>query len=177
MTEAPASITLHSSWRGIVAAFAGSSLLLLAGATGVAVTGWRVFPTSLLALGVVFVAGVAADYPIASTFTADGVERRALLRRHRIAWERVDQLSRARPGLLGNVRRMVLGGLVAVIGRRRYLLVDQVESGPEHDRLEAVLGEWGRQLELDRLTRPSDDVTPTWVYRRPRWAPDEAPDR
>ena len=165
----PDAVTLHSSWRGIALSFVGSGFLagvaiFVALANGI---GW--FTGVLLAVGLVIFGGIAFDYPIASTFAADRVERRSLLRRHRIGWDGVDQLTRTRPGFAAGPRRFMPGGLVAIVGRRRYLLTDQPESGEEHDRLVAVLEPWSKQLGLKGLRRPSDQVAPTWLYRRRRW--------
>ncbi|MFK8024621.1 MAG: hypothetical protein AB8G26_11730 [Ilumatobacter sp.] len=67
-------------------------------------------------------------------------------------------------------RNLAPGGLVAKVGRRRYLLVDQCESLDEYKRLEALLGEQARSILFEDLIVPSEDVDPTWTYRRSRWA-------
>lgn len=166
----PTEVTLHSSWRGIVGSFLGALIIaglgLLAGFGG----RWNVLSVSLCVVGAVFVIGVAVDYPVASTFDTDGVVRRTLLRRQSLRWERVTHLTRARPGMAASLGKMSLGGLVARIGRRRYLLVDQPESGTEYDELEQVLAAAGSDVpDIDRVIRPGDAVSPTWIYRRRRW--------
>ena len=137
----PSSVTLHSSWRGVAASGLGATAVFGAGMVGVVLGGWRLLPTGLLALGTLFLATVLFDYPVATTFDSDGVTRRMLLRRHRIGWDRIDQLTRSRPGFASNLRGVRHGGLTAAVGRRRYLLVDQPESPEEYDVVCAVAGE------------------------------------
>ena len=127
-------------------------------------------PLVVLCVGVLFLGSAMFDYPVACRFTVDGVERRALLRRHRISWDRVDQITRARPGIAG-VRKLAPGGLAVKVGRRRYLLVDQCESISEFDALCALLDERGEALGLDELVFPQTETDPTWTYRRRRWQP------
>lgn len=167
-------VTLHSSWRGIGASIAGGLTVLGLGLLGFAAAGRvAVFPAVLVAAGTLFVLVTLLDYPVASTFTADGVERRMVLRRQFIAWGRVRQLTRTRPGLVGGLRKLTLGGLVAAVGRRRYLLVDQLESLPEFNAVIDVLGDdTAEALSLDTMTRPPEETNPTWLYRRHKWAPD-----
>lgn len=167
--QADEAITLHSSWRGVVGSFAGATLLAVIGLSVLASNGLTVVSGLLTFVGVGVLFGVAFDYPIASTFDGDGVVRRALLRRHRMRWDEVRQLTRARPGVVAGMRGLVPGGLVALVGRRRYLLVDQTESGAEYDQLEELLGDLAEALSIDTLRRPPDTVNPTWVYRRAHW--------
>ncbi|MEM1335131.1 MAG: hypothetical protein AAGG08_16900 [Actinomycetota bacterium] len=166
------SITIHSSWRGIISSFIGASFVLIVASIVVAVNGVSTGTSIVLAVGVLFVVGVLADYPIASTFDRHGVTRRAVMRRHRLAWDRVDQLTRTRPGIVAQRRKVVQGGLTAVVGRRRYLLVNHVESLGEHELLDDVLAD--HDLAFGLLLRPPDDVPPTWLYRRAHWKPDSA---
>ena len=163
------SVTLHSSWKGVASSFIGSLIVFAAGAASAALGGstgsWIFF-----AVGVVLVVGVFLDYPVAARFDRDGVTRRALVRRHRIEWESVGQLTRARPGIAAAARNLNPGGLTAKVGPRRYLLVDQCESRSEFDALMRVFG--GREnLGLDDLIVPPAGVDPTWTYRRSRWQP------
>ena len=131
---------------------------------GPSVVSWAVFMFGTLALAV-----VVFDYPIASTFGPDAVVRRAMFRRHRIEWDRVDQLTRSRPSIIGGFRGLRPGGLVAKIGRRRYLLVDQCESLAEFEELSAVLHELHGALAIDEMIVPPAATDPTWTYRRSRW--------
>lgn len=165
-------ITIHSSWRGVLTSFLGAGLLTLVGAIAVSSNGWRLLPAAILVGGMVLLVGAIFDYPIAATFDRCGVTRRSLVRRHRIEWDDVDQLTRTRPGIFTLRRKVVQGGLTAALGRRRYLLTDAVESLNEHEVLARVLEQ--HDLEFDRLLRPPDDVPPTWLYRRRKWRPDTA---
>ena len=150
-------LTLHSSWRGIIASFVGGAFPLAIGFT---------------VAGAAVLLGLAIDYPIASTFDQAGVTRRALARRQRLDWGRVRQLSRTRSRGLRKSGGGLPGGLVAVVGRRRYLLVDQPEGGVEYDDLERLLGDQGSRLEIDLVMRPNNDAASTWLYRRRRWRPE-----
>ncbi|NND75605.1 MAG: hypothetical protein HKN44_11430 [Ilumatobacter sp.] len=164
------SITLHSSWRGITMSTVGALAVLLIGALAVSGNGFVVLPTLILALGTLMVCAVVFDYPVASTFTPDAVVRRAMLRSHRIEWDRVDQLTRARPSLTSGLRQLKPGGLTAKVGRRRYLLVDQCESMSEFDELSEILEGRFVELAIDEMIVPPDSTDPTWTYRRKHWA-------
>lgn len=174
----PTEITLHSSWRGLVASSIGAGVILLAGVAGVLLGGWRFFPTLVLALGLFLSAVVLFDYPVATRFTAEGFERRMPLRHQRFGWDRVRQLTRARPGVTANLRGLEHGGLAAAVGRRRYLLVDQPESPEEFDVVYALVGdERAHDMGLHNRLRPHDGTNPTWIYRRSKWAPDSTTGR
>ena len=129
---------------------------------------------ALLVVGAVLVVGVLADYPVATTFTPDGFRRRMVLRHQTVAWHRVSQLTRVRPGVTRNLRGLSHGGLAAAVGRRRYLLVDQPESPDEFDALYELVGERAEDLGLSGRIRPDDGTPPTWIYRRSKWAPENA---
>ena len=139
MAEPADELTLHSSWRGIVASGAGALIVTLIGVLVIATNGAAVLSVIVAVLGLGFMATVLFDYPVASTFSTGGVERRMMLRRQHLPWDRVRQLSRGRPGLTKGVRGLRHGGLVAVVGRRRYLLVDQCESRAEYDALAPIV--------------------------------------
>ena len=120
------------------------------------------------------------DIPIASTFTTHGVQRRTVLRRHRLTWRDGDQLTRARPSLMRAGRSLAHGGLVLRRGRRRYLLVDRAESVAEFDALMRLLvtpGEPCEELASATVPPPAETSPPTWLYRRRAWRPDDASDR
>jgi hypothetical protein len=176
LTVATESVTLHTSWRGIVTSAAGAFIVLLAGVLVVAAAGFRVLPTLVLVAGVAATLIVLFDYPIAVTFDADGLTRRTLLRRQRIRWSAIDQLSRSRPSFVAGIRNLAHGGLVAVVGRRRYMLVDRCESPDEFAELERILDPIDDSI-LERVPRPHPAATPTWLYRRARWAPEQPSDR
>jgi hypothetical protein len=176
LTVATDSVTLHTSWRGIVTSTAGALIVLVAGVIVVAAVGFRVLPTLVLVAGVAATLIVLFDYPIAVTFDADGLTRRTLLRRQRMHWSSIDQLSRSRPGVVAGVRKLAHGGLVAVVGRRRYMLVDRCESLDEFAELERILDPIDEGI-LERVPRPHLAAGPTWLYRRARWAPEQPSDR
>lgn len=166
-----ASVTLHSSWKGIVMSSIGALLVFGFGLATTISTGGKTVPVIMLVLGSVFLVSVLFDYPVSSTFTVDGVERRPLLRRHRIAWDRVDQLTRARPSIAGMFKGLTPGGMSAKIGRRRYLLVDQCESWAEFDAVRELLDDRYETLGIDEMVQPTIETDPTWTYRRRRWMP------
>lgn len=163
------SITLHSSWRGITLSMVGALAVFLVGSIAVGANGFTPIPTVILVLGTVMVCAVVFDYPVASTFGRDDVVRRAMLRTHRIRWDRVDQLTRARPSLTSGLRQLKPGGLTAKVGRRRYLLVDQCESEAEFDELSELLDARFVELAIDEMIVPPAGIDPTWTYRRKRW--------
>lgn len=162
---------LHSSWSGIVLTATGAGLMCVFTALLVwgGALGWVLGAAGLLT--VVSVGVVLFDLPIASEFTPDGVTRRAPLRHQHLAWDRVHRLSRHRKSLARSRAEQAGGGLVAEIGRRRYALVDRMESAIEFDDLRRVLGERSELLGLDQLRRPPDGRSPTWLYRRRQWRP------
>lgn len=176
MIVAADSVTLHTSWRGIVTSAAGAFIVLAAGVLVVAAVGFRVLPTLVLVAGLIATLIVLFDYPIAVTFDADGLTRRTPLRRQRMQWSAIDQLSRSRPGIVAGVRKLAHGGLVAVVGRRRYMLVDRCESPDEFAELERLLDPIDEGI-LASVPRPHLAAAPTWLYRRARWAPDQPRDR
>ncbi|PIE31571.1 MAG: hypothetical protein CSA55_05415 [Ilumatobacter coccineus] len=158
----------------------GALVLAGAGTYGVVVSGWRPIVTLLFVVGWIGVAVMLLDYPVASTFTSQGVVRRMILRRAFYPWRDGDSLSRARPRALRFDRRYEHGGLVLMRGRRRYLLVDRLESEGEYDDLVDVVeveGTPGDEVMASMLSRPSSKVPPTWLYRRTKWRPDWATGR
>lgn len=164
------SITLHSSWKGLLASSAGAAMVIVLGMIPLVVNGSSVGGWLLLTVGMLLLLVVFADYPVASEFDADGVTRRPLLRRQRIVWENVDQLTRTRPGIAAAARKLNPGGLSVKVGWRKYLLVDQCESSAEFEELAEMLAASGHDVGLDHLVRPPVGVDPTWTYRRGKWA-------
>jgi hypothetical protein len=165
-------ITIHSTWRGICGGLLGAAGILGAGAFGVAHVGFRVLPTIILVVGLFLSTVMLGDFPVSSRFTPVGVERRMLLRRQWFDWEEVKQLSRARPSIGRLDRGIEHGGLALVQGRRRYLLVDRLESCAEFERMVEVVDSGASDVGTDMLLRPGAKVPPTWLYRRRRWRPD-----
>ncbi len=173
MAPRPSSVTLHSSWRGLVLGAIGAAIVASAGLYSTVRTGGAIGSILLLFAGAALSAVVLFDLPVSSRFDRDGVQRRPIGRRQFIRWEQVDQLTRARPGIAALARDLAPGGLVAKVGRRRYLLVDQCESLDEYHRLIALLEDDDGEdpLGLDELIMPRADVDPTWTYRRTKWQP------
>ena len=167
-------ITLHSSWRGLLSSLIGALLITAAGTTGVLLAGVRVLPTIFLVAGVGFLMVVMFDYPVASTFSEEGIRRRMPLRAQRFSWDEIAQFTRVRPGITRGLRGLEHGGLAVLVGRRRYLLLDQPESPDEFDQLYRLAGERVADLGLTGRIRPSDRTNPTWLYRRAKWAPEDA---
>lgn len=180
MAAPPQSVTLHSTWRSLIGgAFTGSSLTV-AGLYGVNRAGFHPVPTVILVVGVIVALAMLFDYPIATSFTRDGLTRRMVLRRQHFAWGDIDQLTRTRPTMMRFDRELAHGGLVAKVGRRRYLLVDQCESADEFDTIIDVVEQDGGPGEgkgVSMLPRPGEKATPTWLYRRRKWRPEWASDR
>ncbi len=172
----PAPVTLHSTWRGIVLSSVGAIAVLAIGIFSVVSGGWGVLSAGVVLIGMALAAVALLDYPIASTFDEHGVTRRMALRRHVITWSSIDQLSRTRPGTVQNLRKLAHGGLVAVRGRRRYLLVDQCESLDEFNAVAAFAVYDGDDL-ADAVPMPPSAMTPTWIHRRAKWAPTSSRER
>ena len=172
--DAGATITLHSTWRGIVSGSIGGVTLAAAGTYGVVAVGFRLVPGLLFVAGWILVAAMTFDYPIAARFSAEGVQRRMMLRRQWFAWSDVEQLTGTRPTVLHVDRRLEHGGLALVKGKRRYLLVDRVESMKEFDTLIDIVEGPGATVDVgvSSLPRPSELVPPTWMHRRRHWRPD-----
>ena len=155
-------------------------MVALAGSVAVVASGSEPVPILILAVGWSMVLAVAFDVPVATTFTARWVERRMVLRRHRMEWGADDRLTRVRPSVLRFERTIQHGGLVLRRGRRRYLLVDRTESTSEFDELVDILesgSSMSAHVGASMLPRPSDRVPPTWLYRRRHWRPHPGPDR
>lgn len=174
--EQSPTVTLHSSWTGILLAVVGAL-----GVVAIAVLTWTAEAALLVRIiaTVVAVGGaivILVDMPIATTFTRAGLTRRCLLRKHTIPWDRITRLTRVPRGLYRVRRRDSAneGGLVALIGTRQYSLVDQMEGRAEFDALLEVIGVEGDHPLISRLIIPHDGRTPTWSFRRSRWRPDSA---
>lgn len=176
---APERITIHSTWRHLVASSLGAVLVAAGGVYGVAVSGFGLLATALLVVGGGLLVVVLWDVPVASTFDAEGVRRHMLLRRQLLRWEPGDVLTRSRPSLVRGEERLRQGGLVLRRGRRRYLLVDKSESPDEFERLLRAVDVEGMPGAEIRLSAPSppSGAPPTWLYRRRVWRPDDAPGR
>ena len=171
------SVTLHSTWIGIVMSYLGALLFVVFSSSLLAVSGPSAISIGLFVVSLAF-AGVALfDLPIAAEFRRDGVVRRTALRHHFIPWDDVTRLRRLRVGVLRTRKDARGGGLVAKVNGRNSVLVDTMESALEFDELERLLGEQGDALGLNDAIRPPDGRSPTWLYRKDRWKPESARSR
>lgn len=140
--------------------------------------GLQLFNGTLVAIGGVLLCVVAFDYPMTSTIGPDGVTRRCLLRTEHLEWDRIRTI--ARPGArqrffgrssdpLDSTPKVAKGrsGLVAEVGKRPHLLVDQLESPAEFEAVELGLRAWAPNLTM-RASRPVEGTPPTWLYKRRR---------
>ena len=169
-------LTLHTSWRGLLAAAITPVAFVGFGSLAISGGGVRGVPIAVVVIGVVLAVGVAYDFPSRTRFDGSGLTRVCLIRHHHVPWEQVAAIERTRPNSSTTMRnltidrddRQVSGGLIARgRGRRRWLLTDQVESRMEHDRLAALIRDLDAPVGL-RATRPHDGVAPTNLYRRRR---------
>jgi len=172
-------ITIFSSWRGLVSAVFSPLFLLVLGGYTLQRVGVRLLPIVITVAGAILALVVLLDYPRRSQFSASGVERICLLRRQVITWDGIGAIQRTRPerptrklrpsvdATGRNPLPSMLGGLVAVVGRRKYLLVNQVEGPGEYDELASALKEWGVSTPL-RAARPPESASPSYLYRRRR---------
>jgi hypothetical protein len=171
------SITLHSSWRGVVVGTVVSFLLAIAGLLGALSSDFNPVPVVLMVIGLILVGVMVFDFPVSSRFTALGVQRRMILRRQTFAWSDETRVSRSRPSVVKLTQRLEHGGLALVKGRRRYLLVDRPEGVAEFDAMRKIIDAGDFDVGQDFLLRPGDKVAPTWMYRRRKWQPEPADGR
>ena len=150
----------------------GVAILVALAAFSALTGGSGIVTVSLAVVAALSVGVVLLDMPISSSFDADGVTRRALLRHQRLAWDNVDRLSRSRKGMFRSSKMAPTGGLIAVRQRRNYTLVDRMEGHAEFVQLRASVGEAGERLGLGRIAEPPIDQAPTWLHRSAKWAPD-----
>jgi hypothetical protein len=171
------SVVVHSSWRGIVLASLGPVALILIGGLPTIFGQPHPIGLTVLAIGVVLGIVVAFDYPLASRFNESGIERHCMCRRDRRAWPSIDRLTRtadmrswSSTGRSGFRKPGVPGGLAAVCGKRRILLVNQPESADEFTAVRKVVLEHAPHVSID-AGDPHVGTAPTWLYRRARHRP------
>jgi hypothetical protein len=78
-------------------------------------------------------------------------------------------VSRGRPAVSIRKRSLDPGPLVAVVGRRSYMVIDQTESLEEYQRIIEILRGLGRDDDAELLLPPPEQRPPTWTYRRSHW--------
>lgn len=190
------SVVLHSSWRGILLSHATPLLLVVLGGLATADAGPHPIALALMATGVALEAVSLLDFPLSAVFGPEGIERRCLLRRRRLAWSEVDDLRRAPGPRLRRVpvahgeRHAASPAPGAARGRpRRGRGGAGPGSRPAPGGLVAARGR-RRYLLVDRVEggeeydalvrgvsawapglavhalRPPDGTPPTWLYRR-----------
>lgn len=176
--DPPASVTVHSSWRGLVAAGASPALLVGLGSLVLAAGGLNPVGIGLVGVGVVLGAVSLLDFPRRSVFTRAGIDRVCLLRTQHLAWDDVVAIERTppsarqryQPRLFGerDQPRQATGGLVARgAGRRRYLLTDRIESRREYEDIVRLVADVEAPAVV-RAPTPADETPPTDLYRRSR---------
>lgn len=177
-----APLMLHSAWRGIVASYVSATVFAALAIWAFAVGGVRVISVVLGFIAIVLAAIAVFDYPIALRVTPAGLQRRCLGRRATLAWDRVQTITRTADVASssssavggGRVRRgRAPGGLVAVSGRRRYLLTNHSESRDEHAAVRAAVQEWAPDVRFVAQL-PLEDQPPTWLYRHGRHRPPQS---
>jgi len=168
-------LVLYPTWTGLLAAGLVPPGLLLLGWLALEAVGVGVVTTVLLVGGTVTGVLTGRDFPRHVVFGPQGIERRCLLRCHRLPYREVAAIRRAPAPRLAAVRAAhssdpterarIRSGLVAAgPGRRRWMLTDQPESREEYDRLAALLVAYGATaLEAGR---PPAGTPPTSLYRR-----------
>lgn len=175
MNDAPAPITLYSSWRGLLLTLISPAILIALPVFGMIFTGrFSFIAVGVLVLGLVLAGVSLFDLPRRCVFDQAGVHRRCALRRHTIEWHDITAIGRA-PGPLftgpsheeaGRLKRRP-GGLTALVSGRKYLLVDVVEGATEYEELRAGVKEWNSAVAI-RAQPPPRDATPTWTYHERR---------
>jgi len=168
------SIVLHSSWRGQITALLGPVSLMLLGGYGIALSGVGVINGILAGIGIVLMIVVLIDFPLRTTFSSAGVDRRCLFRNEHIEWSRVRAIVRPAGKRTFGYTRSSRTGLVAEVGKRPYLLVDRLESQPEHEALERAVSDWAPGL-IFRASKPADGTAPTWLYKFRKGSGAESP--
>jgi hypothetical protein len=105
------------------------------------------------------------DFPIYTSFDVEGIRRRTPLRTHKIRWDDVTAINRAR----GSRLNKKAGPLAAAVAGRRYLLVDRVEGIQEYEQLRELCSEASIAIPVSAVA-PDPGIAPTWLYHRKRTA-------
>ncbi len=168
-------LTLYSSWRGLIASILAPSLLI---GTSLGAMIWAgrvaVLAAIIAAVGVLLGVVVLVDLPRRCLVTQEGITRRCPLRAQLLPWDQITSIART-PGTTftghkeagtGRLSRG-MGGLSAVAGKRRYLLLDHVEGAEEYAALARCVGAWAPGVSL-RASPPPDQAPPTWLYHKRR---------
>jgi hypothetical protein len=174
-------VTIYSTRRGLLSSAIAPLLLTLLGLWAVATAGFRIIPVVALVSGSSLLSIALLDYPRQTRFGEKGIERINYLRRHYIKWDAVNALERVPISYRTSGRRPTAGerassrapstgaGLVARVGKRRYLLVNTVESRAEFEDLTSVIEAFAPHVSINAAI-PSETTVPTDLYRRKRQA-------
>ncbi len=187
MSEDAAPVTLYSSWRSLILGILSPSLLIGIALGAMIMAGrWSFVAAAIGAIGLVLGLIVLLDMPRSCVFSSNGISRLCLLRTHHLPWSTVTRVVRARGRMLSGIgsslagmrharhagegsedhaRNRSLGGLTAVVGKRRYLLVDNVEGAEEYAQLSRSLREWAPAVAFTP-DQPNRDSPPTWMYHK-----------
>jgi len=163
-------VVLYSSLPGVLNGYVSPVLLILLSAWAGWTRGPTLLSTGIGAVGVAFVAIALFDMPLHTVFGREGVVRVCALRRHHLAWTSITAIERVPKRMPlrrveGRPRRP--GGLVAVIGKRKYLLCNRPEGAFEFDALQASVRQWDDAVAI-RAGRPPETTVPTNLHRRRR---------
>jgi hypothetical protein len=170
-------VTIYTSLRGVITSLISPTILLGLGIFGLTAGSANAVALVLTVLGALLALVTLLDYPQRVEFHETGIDRVCLLRRHRLRWEDVRAIERARGTLLSYVRlrnagdeptapRAPSGGLVARGPKgRRWLLCDRIESQPEFDAIKAEIASRADWVAI-AAARPSPTTPPTTLYRR-----------
>lgn len=138
--------------------------------------GVRVISVILGSAAIVLSAIAVFDYPVALRVSPEGLQRRCLGRRSILPWSSVQTITRTADVASSATERGHLrrgrgpGGLVAISGRRRYLLTNQSESRDEFEVLRSAVERWAPTVRFV-ATRPLEKQPPSWLYRHGRHRP------
>jgi len=168
-------LTLYSSWRGLIVGILAPALLIGFSVSAMIWSGQvSILAMILASMGAFLGLVVLFDLPRRCVITDSGITRRCPLRAQLVPWDQITSITRTpgttftghkEPGA-GRLSRG-MGGLSAVAGKRRYLLLDHVEGPDEYAELVRCLKAWAPGVSL-RASPPPDQAPPTWLYHERR---------
>lgn len=164
----PTPVRLYSSWRSILGGFLGAVAMTTLGLVGI-LGGGGVLSVMVAVFGAFLLGVMLFDFPLSSQFHDEGVTRQMVVRRQLIAWDRIDRLDRSgrvgRRAAASGAPSAATGGVVARLGRRRYLLCNQLEGAEEFARIRRILERCAPGL-ADDLGPPGEHRVPTSLWRQ-----------
>ncbi len=169
-------VTLYSTRRGVINAALSPLVLFGLGVFGLIGKSPGPIAITLLVVGATLVLITLFDFPRRAVFGESGVQRVCFGRRHTIEWKSINALERARAGRRLRRRKNAdklpprsSAGLVARVGKKRYLLVNTLESRAEFDQVEELVTEAAPHVRIS-AEPPGERRVPTTLYRRERKA-------